>query len=193
MTPYTTLNQWHIDRLCEISCEIYGVILRTPMTQQQLEKWTVKLLANGFPKSKVIVHTDVQLARKLNIPNVHFREGDWRAAQLKKEEGKDFQVSMSTHSVNQVREAQAQQLDFVLFSHLFTTASKPDLPPRTPSEIDAVLSLDFPVVALGGITVETVQQVSSRFAGIACLSCAFSSDKQVFKQMIKQWFLKKVN
>lgn len=191
VTPYVELEDRHIDRLCTIEGQIAGVILRTPMQTQHLESWLSKLLANGFPKSKVIIHTDLALAMKLSISNVHFKEGDPRAAILKKEHP-HFRVSMSTHSAARIRQAKAEQLDFVLFGHLFQTPSKPDLPPRTQTEIVEALAIDFPIVALGGITADTVQQVSSHFTGIACISSAFTHELQTFKRMVHDWSLKKV-
>ncbi|EGQ2956913.1 thiamine phosphate synthase [Staphylococcus pseudintermedius] len=191
ITPYAVLDDWHIKRLCVIESQIAGVILRTPMNRHALKQWLIQLLANGFPKSKVIIHTDVTLAMELSISNVHFKEGDHRATLLKQVQP-HYQVSMSTHSAAMVRDAKAQQLDFVLFGHLFPTSSKPDLPPRTQLEVDEVLAIDFPVVALGGITADTVQQISSHFTGIACMSSAFGYELQSFEKMVDYWSLKKV-
>ncbi|PCF40691.1 thiamine phosphate synthase [Staphylococcus delphini] len=191
ITPYVVLDDWHIKRLCVIENRIAGVIIRTPMNRHALKQWLIRLLANDFPKSKVIIHTDIALAAELGISNVHFKEGDQRAASLKQAHP-HYQVSMSTHSAAMVRNAKAQQLDFVLFGHLFPTSSKPDLPPRTQLEMDEVLAIDFPVVALGGITADTVQQISSHFTGIACISSAFGHKFQQFEKMIDNWSLKKV-
>ncbi|PCF87746.1 thiamine phosphate synthase [Staphylococcus intermedius] len=191
ITPYVELNDWHIKRLCTIESQIVGVILRTPMDGQQLKRWTIQLLANGFPKSKVIMHTDLALAIELGITNVHFKEGDSRAAMLKKK-CPHYQVSMSTHSAAMVREAKTQQLDFVLFGHLFPTASKPEVPPQTQTEITDVLAIEFPIVALGGVTADTVHQVASHFTGIACISSAFGHELQQFDKMTQKWRLKKV-
>lgn len=191
ITPYVVLDDWHIKRLCVIENRIAGVIIRTPMNRHALKQWLIRLLANDFPKSKVIIHTDIALAAELGISNVHFKEGDQRAASLKQARP-HYQVSMSTHSAAMVRNAKAQQLDFVLFGHLFPTSSKPDLPPRTQLEMDEVLAIDFPVVALGGITADTVQQISSHFTGIACISSAFGHKLQQFEKMIDNWSLKKV-
>lgn len=191
ITPYVVLDDWHIKRLCVIENRIAGVIIRTPMNRHALKQWLIRLLANDFPKSKVIIHTDIALAAELGISNVHFKEGNQRAASLKQAHP-HYQVSMSTHSAAMVRNAKAQQLDFVLFGHLFPTSSKPDLPPRTQFEMDEVLAIDFPVVALGGITADTVQQISSHFTGIACISSAFGHKLQQFEKMIDNWSLKKV-
>ena len=47
-----------------------------------------------------------------------------------------------------VAEAAQRGLDFVLFSHIFETKSKPGLAPRTTDEINAALQYDIPVVPL---------------------------------------------
>ncbi|WP_241521874.1 hypothetical protein [Staphylococcus delphini] len=76
ITPYVVLDDWHIKRLCVIENRIAGVIIRTPMNRHALKQWLIRLLANDFPKSKVIIHTDIALAAELGISNVHFKEGD---------------------------------------------------------------------------------------------------------------------
>ncbi|BAS46826.1 thiamine monophosphate synthase [Staphylococcus schleiferi] len=186
VTPYQKLDHTHIQRLCAIEPEIDGVIFRTPMRKPELEKWILKLRDEGFPKSKMIVHTDVQLADRLGIYRLHFREGDVEAEHIK-QKSPDYRISMSTHSENSIRYAQAQRFDFVLFGHLFPTPSKPNQPPRSSSEIASVLSIDFPIIAIGGIRLETIQNVPTGFSGIACIGSAFSNEIHQFKQMVTYW------
>ena len=38
----------------------------------------------------------------------------------------DVEVSMSTHTINSVKQAYQHQLDYVFYGHIFTTASKPN-------------------------------------------------------------------
>ena len=41
----------------------------------------------------------------------------------------DVEVSMSTHTINSVKQAYQHQLDYVFYGHIFTTASKPNQQP----------------------------------------------------------------
>ena len=43
----------------------------------------------------------------------------------------DVEVSMSTHTINSVKQAYQHQLDYVFYGHIFTTASKPNQQPRS--------------------------------------------------------------
>ena len=186
VTPYEILTQTHIDRLLEIEDYIDGVILRTPTDRHMLVDWIDRLLREGFPRSKVIVHTDVTLAERFKIQRLHFREGDATAYVLKAQKP-SYQVSMSVHSTEAIATARDRQLDFGIYGHLFMSASKPGQAPRTDVDIQQALSQHWPLVAIGGIDVASVKAVVPRFSGIACIQSAFAPSTSTFKEMVQQW------
>ncbi|KIX90670.1 hypothetical protein TP70_05995 [Staphylococcus microti] len=186
VTPYERLTQTHIDKLLDIETYIDGVILRTPTEQDMLVNWIETLLRAGFPKSKVIVHTDVTLAERMGIQQLHFREGDMTAFALKAQKP-SYQVSMSAHSVESIVTARDRQLDFGVYGHLFMSASKPGQAPRTKDAIQQALSQHWPLVAIGGIDVASVKEVAPQFSGIACIQSAFATSTSTFKEMVQHW------
>ncbi|MCS4486464.1 thiamine phosphate synthase [Staphylococcus americanisciuri] len=186
VTPYENLTMKHIERLLCIAPRISGVILRTPMGQEMLAHWIVMLLDTGFPKSKVIVHTDITLAKRLGIRRLHFREGDTTAYRLK-DQNPSYSVSMSVHCMASIIEARKHYLDFGIYGHIFSSASKPGQAPRTIEEQRQALSVQWPLIAIGGIDMATVSDVTSHFAGIACIRSAFETSKETFDVMVQQW------
>ena len=80
-----------------------------------------KLIAAGFPKDKIIIHSDVDLLESLTLKRLHCREMDTLAFDYKAQHP-DVEVSMSTHTINSVKQAYQHQLDYVFYGHIFTTA-----------------------------------------------------------------------
>ncbi|MGV3042921.1 thiamine phosphate synthase [Staphylococcus rostri] len=186
VTPFEPLTATHIERLLAIESRLSGVILRTPMQTAALADWLQTLLDKGFPKSKVIVHTDIALAERFDIHRLHFREGDITAYDLKAQQP-SYVISMSVHQMATIIDAQQHHLDFGVYGHVFPSASKPGRAPRTDEEVQQVLSKKWPLVAIGGIDVDTVSDVPPQFAGIACIRSAFATSTETFASMIQQW------
>ncbi|ULG74292.1 thiamine phosphate synthase [Macrococcus brunensis] len=154
-----------IKHLLTIEPFIDGVILRLSDSD---DAYIViqSLLQAGFDKKKLIVHSDVTLLNFFQLSRIHFRQGDRTAYNLK-EKRPQLSVSMAVHSVSACQEALWHHLDYGLYSHLFPTPSKPAQVPRTPLEIKEALATGLPLIALGGITAETLPQLPAEFVGYA--------------------------
>ncbi|MCD8904544.1 thiamine phosphate synthase [Staphylococcus chromogenes] len=183
VTPYELLHRHHQQRLILIEPYIDGVILRTPTESDDLKIWVTTLINKGFPKSKIIIHSNVQCAEQLGIRRIHFREYEWPTA-FRVEE---WEVSMSVHSEKGIEFAKAQGAKFGLYGHLFNTSSKPNQPPRTVSEVRQALNCHFPLVAIGGINDTTVAEIPSKFSGIAMIGSVFHQNLDEFKYIVQQW------
>ena len=80
---------------------------------------------------------------------------------------------MSCHTVDEVRAAEAEGADYVVFGPVFVPISKPSgLPPRGLRGLaEAVGAVKIPVLALGGITRQNAEEcVLGGAAGIAAIS-----------------------
>lgn len=183
VTPYEVLNYQHHQRLLLIEPYIDGVILRSPTDRKSLKGWIESLIYKGFPKRKIIMHSDVECAEALNIRRIHFREYEW-PSELNVEV---WEVSMSVHSESAIEYAKLQGAKFGLYGHLFMTQSKPNQLPRTADEIAQALNRDLPLVAIGGINSTTIAEVSPKFSGIAMIDSAFHQKRQSFDAIVKQW------
>jgi thiamine-phosphate pyrophosphorylase len=127
--------------------------------------------------SKIIVNTRADVAMAAGAAGVHLPSGSpparfWRRP--------DFLVGVSCHSVEDVRQAEAEGADYALFGPVFAPLSKSaSLEPRG-LEILALAAgaVRIPVLALGGITREnSAACVSAGAGGVAGIS--------LFQELVK--------
>lgn len=83
-----------------------------------------------------------------------------------------FVIGRSVHSSTAVVAPGTSRLDYLLFGHVFATASKPGLPPRGLESLARVAHRSpVPVLAVGGITPENAASaLKAGAAGVAVIS-----------------------
>jgi len=86
--------------------------------------------------------------------------------------GREYSLSVSIHSVEEARRAEALGAQFLIAGHIFATGSKPGVPPRGLGFLREVCgSVGIPVFAIGGITAGNAQQcLDAGAAGICRMS-----------------------
>ncbi|WP_251517119.1 MULTISPECIES: thiamine phosphate synthase [Staphylococcus] len=186
ITPYKVLNEHDIEHYRRIEQDIDFLMIRTPMEVELLVEWIEQLKLNYFPINKIIIHSDIDVLERCELWAIHFKEQDARIAQFK-QDNPNVQVSASTHYETSVGEAQSLGLDFVLFSHIFETGSKPGQPPRTDQEISSVLKYDIPIIALGGINSKTLKHLPQGFSGIAGISIFDKAHEDELSALKEVW------
>jgi len=101
------------------------------------------------------------------IPRLHlpFHLSDKQKAEM-------FDLSLSIHSVEEARQAEATGASFVIAGHIFATQSKPGLPPRGLAFLREVCNgVKIPVFAIGGITCSNAQLcIDAGAAGVCRMS-----------------------
>jgi len=88
-------------------------------------------------------------------------------------------IGYSTHSIDEVRKANAEKADFITFGPVFETPSKLKYgkPAGTDSLRRAVKAAEMPVYAIGGIKLSNIARLAeSGIRGIACISALLKSD-----------------
>jgi thiamine-phosphate pyrophosphorylase len=119
-----------------------------------------------------IVNDRVDLALALEADGVHLGQEDLppRAARSLLREG--MVLGISTHSVEQARDAQAAGADYVAVGSMFPTATKADFELVGPDLIRKLRpQIRVPLVGIGGITADNVHQVIAAGAdGVAVIS-----------------------
>ena len=123
--------------------------------------------------TKLLVNGRVDVAMAAGAAGVHLPAGSiaprtWRAIAPH-----GFLIGVSCHTIEEVREADAEGADYVLFGPVFPPLSKvSDLAPRGIAGLSAAArAAKIPVLALGGITRENMQAcVEAGAAGVAGIS-----------------------
>ena len=186
ITKYKDLTNDDLQHFLDISDGIDGLLFRTPMSSSDLSSFLKSLIEKGFPKSKIIIHSDVHLLEQLHLSHIHFREMDEDAFSYKSTHP-EIEVSMSTHSIESVKAAYEHDLDYVFFGHIFKTPSKPNQLPRSKAEIQRVLEIPIPIYAIGGITEKTIPQLPRGFKGICAISFFMNASLQQIELLRKEW------
>lgn len=78
----------------------------------------IQLINQGFPKDKMIIHSDTALLEELNLSRIHFKENVKTAFAYKKSHP-EIQVGMSTHSIDTIYTCIDEGLDYV-FTVIFS-------------------------------------------------------------------------
>jgi thiamine-phosphate pyrophosphorylase len=122
-------------------------------------------------RAAVIVNDRADLAAMSRAAGVHVGQDDLAPAAARALVGEGAIVGLSTHTPAQVEAALAQPITYVAIGPVFGTASKDTGYTAVGLEMvqtAARLSRGLPVVAIGGITLETAPAVLA--AGASCVA-----------------------
>lgn len=107
--------------------------------------------------TRLLVNDRSDIARAAGADGVHLTSQSLPADAVRKTYGPEFLIGVSTHSLDEARAARAGGANFVVFGPVFETESKLAFgAPQGLSRLEEVTSelRGFPVVAIGGITLE---------------------------------------
>lgn len=108
-------------------------------------------------KTRLLVNDRSDIARAAGADGVHLTTHSLPVEVVRKIFGAEFVIGVSTHSLDEARAASAAGADFIVFGPVFETESKREYGPAQGldklAEVTRELG-DFPVVAIGGITLE---------------------------------------
>jgi thiamine-phosphate pyrophosphorylase len=123
-----------------------------------------------------VVNDRPDIARLADADGVHLGQGDLPVAAARRVVGPDMLIGVSTHTLDQVRQAAADGADYIGVGPTFPSSTK---------QFDAFAGLEFvraaseettlPAFALGGINVGNVSQVVSAGATRIAVSAAIAS------------------
>jgi thiamine-phosphate pyrophosphorylase len=140
------------------------------------ELWTLVRSAHALPNPrgvKIIVNTRVDVALAADVGGAHLPSGSPAPARWRAIVPPGFLIGVSCHSLEEVRAAEDEGADYVVFGPVFDPISKPpELPARGLKELTrAAGAVKIPVLALGGITNSNAEQcVAAGAAGVAGIS-----------------------
>ncbi len=107
-----------------------------------------------------LINDHPHLVPIIGADGAHIGQDDMTIAEARQLAGPNAIIGLSTHSLEQVKEAVSQQPDYIGFGPLFTTPTKPTYRPIGLADIAKVQAMvSFPVFCIGGITATTLPQV----------------------------------
>jgi thiamine-phosphate pyrophosphorylase len=134
-------KNWTLEEITAVGREIH------PLTQKR----GIPLIINDFP----------EVAMAIGAEGVHVGQDDLPVQEVRQLVGGDMLVGLSTHSLEQVRTAANQKLDYIGFGPLFSTPTKPDYPAIGTREIAQAHKeqAGLPIFCIGGIKLENAASV----------------------------------
>lgn len=120
-------------------------------------------------EAKLFINTNARIAREVGAAGVHLPAN----AKLKAQAKGNLYVGCSVHSLDAAQKREAEGADFVTYSPIYPTTSKPGYGPAvgTASLTEVVEGVKLPVFALGGITPDRVAECLAAGAfGVAVMS-----------------------
>lgn len=147
----------HIREKSRNAREIYGLVNN--------------LVQKGVPLEKIIINDRADVAAAVGAAGVQLGFGSLPAGEVKRM-FPGMVTGCSVHSLKEARKAEDSGADFCMYGHIFSTGSKPGIPPRGLNELQRVASaIAIPVIAIGGIAPENAAEVlTAGAAGVAVLS-----------------------
>ncbi len=125
-------------------------------------------------KTRLLINDRVDVARAAGADGVQLTARSLPANVVRISCGPEFLIGMSTHSVEEALVARVGGADFVVFGPVFETESKRAFgPPQGLDKLrDVTRALDeFPVLAIGGVTLENIPAcLASGARGVAGIS-----------------------
>src|ERR1041384_649410 len=112
--------------------------------------------------SKLIINDRVDIALAIGADGVHLGQTDMPVEAARRLLGEHAIVGFSTHNLNQVEEAVSLPIDYLAFGPIFPTATKENPDPIVGlTELAQIKNLvgSLPLVAIGGISAETIREV----------------------------------
>lgn len=139
---------------------------------------TINMLAHvGVPLEKIIINDKADIAYRTQAGGVQLR-GDSLPVKKVKHMYPKLKIGCSVHETTEALMKERDGADYLVYGHVFSTASKPNLAPKGLSALKKVSdSVTVPVIAIGGIKPSNVNQVKqSGASGIAVLSGVLLAD-----------------
>ncbi|AJS59290.1 thiamine phosphate synthase [Paenibacillus sp. IHBB 10380] len=155
-------------------------------TAAELWRWVMALKAGGVPMHKVIINDRIDVAWAAQTGGVQLAYHSLQVQEIK-HSFPGLRIGCSIHSVQEADDMSKRGADFLLYGHIFRTNSKPDQEPRGILMLKEVVEhVHLPIIAIGGIKPEHVQQVIGMgAAGIAILSGITSASDPI--QAVKDY------
>jgi thiazole tautomerase (transcriptional regulator TenI) len=155
-------------------------------TAQAFLKAITDLTKNGVPVEKLVINDRVDVAITAGVPTVQLASHSIDVQSVKKH-FPNLKVGCSVHGVTEAITKEKDGADFLIYGHVFETASKEGVEPRGIDQLNEVVSaVDIHVIAIGGMTLDRIEKIhDTNVSGIATLSGILQAEN--VKKMAKRY------
>ena len=137
----------------------------------------------------LIINDRVDVALAIDADGVHVGQSDMPCDITRKLIGDDKILGVSAATIEEAKKAQKDGADYIGTGAVFPTQTKDDAPSITKQELKEVVeSIDIPVVAIGGITLENASELKDTgISGLSVVSAIMSSEnpKKSSQELLK--------
>lgn len=129
-------------------------------------------------KVPFIINDNVEIAKAIDADGVHVGQSDMEAGDVRKRLGADKIIGVSAKTVEQALLAEKHGADYLGVGAVFSTSTKTDATGVSHETLrDICQAIKIPVVAIGGITKDNVNELSGYGAdGIAVISAILAQE-----------------
>ena len=126
----------------------------------------------------LLINDRIDIAIAVDSEGVHIGQDDMPADIARKIIGEDKILGVSASTVEEAKKAEIDGADYIGSGAVFPTATKDDADSVSKDELKKIVdSIDIPVVALGGITLENAGSLKDTgIAGFSVVSAIMSAD-----------------
>lgn len=126
----------------------------------------------------LLINDRMDIALAVDSEGVHLGQDDMPADIARKIIGDDKILGVSASTVEEAIKAQIDGADYIGSGAVFPTATKDDADSVSKEELKSIVdSIDIPVVAIGGITIENASELKDTgIAGFSVVSAIMSAD-----------------
>lgn len=132
-------------------------------------------------KTCFVINDRPDIARLCNADFLHLGQDDMDHDEARKITGDNIKIGLSTHSLQQARDALLKKPDYIGFGPIYKTPAKAKPDPVAGTEnLNQVLQFaNVPVVAIGGIFPENIEEVLKAGAKNICMVRYFMETKDL--------------
>lgn len=143
--------------------------------------------------TKILINDRADIALAAKADGVHLTSTSIPTKVVRSIFPKNFIIGISTHKLEEVISAKNDGADFAVFSSIYQTVSKAQYgEPQGIERLTEVVETakDFPVIALGGIKLENIPEISQTgVSGISAISLFENTEKlsKIVEEIKKNW------
>ena len=126
----------------------------------------------------LIINDRIDIALAIDADGIHVGQTDMPCEVTRKLMGSDKIVGVSASTIKEAKQAEKDGADYIGTGAIFPTTTKDDAEKVSKKELKEIVdSIDIPVVAIGGITIENAPElIDTGIKGLSVVSAIMSSD-----------------